>query len=524
MEKQEIILSHFREGKSQWQIHRETGIDRKTIRKYIRDYDSKKRQLLETSNPDKELIADIIAAPKYDSSNRIRRKLSDQMIERIHSFLNENEIKKATGRSKQQKKKIDIYECLIEEGFEISYPTVCNYIRETLNSSKEAYVRQEYQFGEICEFDWGYVNLIIAGRQKTYQMAAFTSAKGNYRFANLYPSQKMENFLDAHVKFFNEIGGVYQTVVYDNMKVAVKRFVTKNEKQPTDDLLKLSMYYGFKHRFCNVCKGNEKGHVERSIEYIRRKAFSKRDTFESIEEANTYLSDELKKLNARITDYGNGKCPKDIMLEEFPYLIPLMPSYDIARTMELRVSKYAVISVDENKYSVPDCLVGRFVFVKIYPEKILIYHNNKLVTEHNKSYGVHAWNIKIEHYLKTIKKKPGSLHSSTAMQQMNPKLHTIYNKYYTENPKDFIELLELIGENGLEKIENIIKELEKLNPNGINTEKIKMLSNRHQEDKEWTKNKERTTEIEEQSKLILNLYGNLLNNSTVAFHKEAKII
>ena len=117
MEKQEIILSHFREGKSQWQIHRETGIDRKTIRKYIRDYDSKRRQLLETDDTDTELISDIIAAPKYDSSNRIRRKLSDSIIERIQFFLKENEIKKSTGRSKQQKKKVDIYECLIEEGF-----------------------------------------------------------------------------------------------------------------------------------------------------------------------------------------------------------------------------------------------------------------------------------------------------------------------------------------------------------------------------------------------------------------------
>ena len=39
VQKQEIILSYFREGKSQWDIHRETGIDRKTIRKYIRKYE-----------------------------------------------------------------------------------------------------------------------------------------------------------------------------------------------------------------------------------------------------------------------------------------------------------------------------------------------------------------------------------------------------------------------------------------------------------------------------------------------------
>ena len=521
MDKQEIILSHFRDGKSQWQIHRDTGISRKTIRKYVKEYEDRKRKLMGTK--DTELIADIVSPPKYDSSNRVRRKLTDEMIERIHFFLRENEIKRSTGRSKQQKKKIDIYEVLLEEGYDISYPTICNYIRETCKEEKEAYIRQEYQPGEICEFDWGYVNLFIDGKPKTLQMSAFTTAKGNYRYANLYYNQKMENFLDSHVKFINNIGGVHRTFVYDNMKVAVKKFVSRIEKEPTEELLKLSLYYGFKYRFCNTCSGNEKGHVERSIEYIRRKVFSKKDTFQSIEEANAFLQQELEKLNSRPTAYNDGKSPKDILEEEKPYLLHKMPNYDTARTSELRVDKYSVISIDENKYSVPDDLVGKFVFVKIYPERILIYHKNEKVAEHERSYGVHTWNIKIEHFIRTIKKKPGSLHSSTAMQQMNPTLQTIYNKYYIENPKDFIELLELIGEKNIKEVLSSIEELEKLSPIGINTEKIKMLCNRNDNEIETT-NKERNTEIEENSKLILNHYGNLLKSSSVAFHKEAKII
>src|SRR5690625_307599 len=118
MEKQEIILSHFREGKSQWQIHRDTGIARKTIRKYIREYEENKRNLLDSKENEHELIADIVSPPKYNSSNRVRRKLTDEMIERMAFFLKENEIKRSTGRSKQQKKKIDIYEALIEEGYD----------------------------------------------------------------------------------------------------------------------------------------------------------------------------------------------------------------------------------------------------------------------------------------------------------------------------------------------------------------------------------------------------------------------
>lgn len=523
VQKQEIILSHFREGKSQWEIHRVTGIDRKTIRKYIKEYEQKKQQLMSCGEENKTLIADIVAAPRYNSSNRNRRKLTNKIIERIDFFLKENEVKKATGRSKQQKKKIDIFESLIEEKFDISYPTVCTYISEKLNESKEAYIRQEYHLGEICEFDWGNVNLIIDGIPKTFQMAAFTSAKGNYRYAHLYPSQKMENFLDSHVKFFNEIHGVYATVVYDNMKVAVRKFVSISDKEPTEDLLKLTLYYGFKYRFCNARRGNEKGHVERSVEYIRRKAFSKKDEFNSLEEANLYLHEQLEILNNKKAKHHDNKSPKDILEEEKPYLLELMPSYDTARTCELRVDKYSTISIDENRYSAPDNLVGKFVFVKIYPGKIFAYHESKLVAEHVRSYGNHTWSMQIEHYLHTMKKKPGSIHSSTAMQQMNPTLQTIYSNHYTQSPKDFIELLFLIGEKGLEKTIQAIKKLEDLSPRDINTEKIKMLCNRN-DDVIRTNNDERTTEIEEQSKLILKAYGNLVDTSCVAFHEEVKIV
>lgn len=44
-EKQEIILKHLREGKSQRQIYRETGIARETIRKYTRAYEQKLQEL-----------------------------------------------------------------------------------------------------------------------------------------------------------------------------------------------------------------------------------------------------------------------------------------------------------------------------------------------------------------------------------------------------------------------------------------------------------------------------------------------
>jgi len=127
--------------------------------------------------------------------------------------------------------------------------------------------------------------LTIAGKGKVLQMSVFTTAKGDYRSGDIYYNQKTENFLDTHANFFCEVEGSYREMVYDNTRVAVARFVGRNEKEPTEALLKSSIYYGFKFRFCNNYRANEKGHVERSVEYIRRKIFSKRDKFTSVEEA-----------------------------------------------------------------------------------------------------------------------------------------------------------------------------------------------------------------------------------------------
>ena len=64
-------------------------------------------------------------------------------------------------------------------------------------------------------------------------------------------------------------------------------------------MIGLSNYYEFKVKLCQPKKGNEKGHVERSVDFIRRKAFSAVCSFQSLEEASTHLVSVLGKLNNR---------------------------------------------------------------------------------------------------------------------------------------------------------------------------------------------------------------------------------
>ncbi len=351
-QKAEILLGFFRENKSQREISRELKISRETVSKYIKEFESKNEhlnELIEDEEKNKNkillLIEEMSSKPKYDTSSRTKTKLTDDVINSINELIDQNEKNRLLGRKKQLMKRIDIHERLIEMGFDISYPTVCNYIREN-HDKKEAFIRQEYDLGETLEFDWGEVKITIAGKLSTLQMELLTTAKGSYHYARLYQNQKMRNFLDIHVQAFNSIGGIHRELVYDNMKQAVKRFVGRSEKEATEDLIKISLYYGFRYRFCNVASCNEKGHVERGIEFVRRKAFSSQTDFDSIEEANNHLLEKLSKLNSRKRNWLQNKSPLDLLIKETPHLLPLKPSYDTSRRVESRVNKYSVINID----------------------------------------------------------------------------------------------------------------------------------------------------------------------------------
>ncbi|KFI35123.1 hypothetical protein HY00_07230, partial [Peptococcaceae bacterium SCADC1_2_3] len=57
---------------------------------------------------------------------------------------------------------------------------------------QEAFIKAVYQPGEVCEFDWGEVKLTVGGKLQVFQMAVFTSAYGNYRWAYLFTKQATE--------------------------------------------------------------------------------------------------------------------------------------------------------------------------------------------------------------------------------------------------------------------------------------------------------------------------------------------
>ncbi|GAA0356581.1 Mu transposase domain-containing protein [Bacillus horti] len=270
-------------------------------------------------------------------------------------------------------------------------------------------------------------------------------------------------------------------MVYDNMRVAVKKFAGTG-KEPTEGLLKLSLYYGFQFRFCNIHSGNEKGHVERSVEVVRRKAFAFRDTFETLEEANQYLLETCTKRNQKPQMDHQNQSANELMEQERDGLLPALPMFDAARVLYCRVDKYATVAVDQNRYSVPDHLVGKQVMVKVYSTQILCFHEGKRFAEHARLTGCHEWRLDLSHYIETLKKKPGALAGSTALHQASKKIKNIYETYYTKHERDFVHLLQYMQDDvSLTEVECSIEELRAIHPNHVTTDKIKVLCAKNRE-------------------------------------------
>jgi transposase len=479
--KQEIILCYLRNGMSFRSISRKTGFHRKTITKYVNEYNEKKREAIsDRSVSGNEILKDFLEAPDYDSSTRKPRKVTVEMEAEIKYCIEENQRKRSRGERKQQMNNVDIHEYLLSKGFDLSYPTICRQVKKLTQKYSETFIKQQYLPGSTCEFDWGESKLKIPDESGKYLMAVFTAAFSGWVFARLFPYQKTRDFMDAHAVFFATIGGVHKQFVYDNMKTAVKRFVGRNEKEPTEALLKLSTFYGFDYRFCNIASGNEKGHVEGSVKYVRNKAFARNNRFADLEEANQHLQKVCDQLNNRPKAIKQGKSANELLQIERAYLFPVQGRIDCSDYRECRVDKLSTICIESCHYSVPENYNGKIVQAKITTNKVICFVNNKVICEHKKLTGKQEYSMQIEHYLKTLLRKPGAYKGSVAYNQMDETLKSIYQDHFKDNKKDFIRLMIYMRDHNISiyEIRVHVKKLENLGLRNVSLENIKALIER----------------------------------------------
>ena len=88
-------------------------------------------------------------------------------------------------------------------------------------------------------------------------------------FAHASENQKKENWLVAHRKFFERLGGVPQVVVPDNLKAAVTR-AHLYDPDLNPDYTELAKYYGVSVVPARVRHPKDKALVEGAVKLVMR--------------------------------------------------------------------------------------------------------------------------------------------------------------------------------------------------------------------------------------------------------------
>jgi len=285
---------------------------------------------------------------------------------------------------------VQIFNKIQEQGFDGSYSMVKKYVRKIRPKHTQAFLTLSFAPGESAQVDWGsYGSVRVGSTSRRLSFFVMVLCYSRMMYAEFFVSQTMEHFLCAHQHAFDYFKGVPANIMVDNLKSAVLRRAVGNEPVFNPKYLDFANHYGFTIKPCNVRKGNEKGRVENAVGYIKKNFLSGTDipNFESIHAA---FADWLDRIaNARI--HGTTrKQPVELWQKEKPCLLPLpVQPFDIGTISQVRASSQFRITMDTNRYSVPAEYAGTRLTVKIYPDRLCIYNDEKLVARHVRSYDRH---------------------------------------------------------------------------------------------------------------------------------------
>ena len=279
-----------------------------------------------------------------------------------------------------------IFERLRDEyGFGGGYTTVKDYVREHRRQTREMFVPLSHAPGH-AQCDFGEALAIIGGVEQKAHYLILDLPHSDGCFVKAYPAETTEAFLDGHVSAFAFLGGVPQSILYDNTKLAVARILEDGRRQRTRAFTELQSHYLFDDRFGRPAKGNDKGKVEGRVGYVRRNFLVPIPSFESFDALNAHLELRcLERMDATLR--GHSESIGQRMERDLDALLPLPPvPYDACDRQAGRVSSLSLVRYRTNDYSVPVAYGHRDVMVRGYVDEVVISCGSEVIATHPRSY------------------------------------------------------------------------------------------------------------------------------------------
>ncbi len=317
---------------------------------------------------------------------------------------------------KQQHTAKRIHARLVDEhGFTGSYDRVKEVVRARKLRQKEVFVPLAHPPGH-AQVDFGEAIGVIGGVKQKFHFFCMDLPHSDAPFVKAYPAETTEAFLDGHISAFAFFGGVPQTILYDNTKIAVARIAGDGTRIATQAFTGLKSHFLFEARFGRPGKGNDKGKVEGLVKYARSNYLTPIPEAASFEELNAKLAEKCQQRQSEVVAGAKETIGARMWADVAAFRATPPGLFEACEKRAGRVSSTALVRYRSNDYSAPTRYAHRDVIVKGFVDRVIIVCDGEVVADHPRSYDSGDFVADPLHYLALLEQKPGALDQAKALQ------------------------------------------------------------------------------------------------------------
>jgi hypothetical protein len=274
-----------------------------------------------------------------------------------------------------------------EAGVNVPYSTLMRWIREAQLRDPPKRSGEYHQApGEEMQHDTSPHRVTLSAKTVTAQCAGLALAYSRRLFFQYYPRYtrfEAKHFLLEAVRFND---GSCPLCIIDNTSVLVVAGAGP-DAVIAPEMVAFARTLGFGFRAHRIEHPDRKGRIERPFLYIERNFLAGR-SFVDFDDLNRQALTWCREVANPKVKRVLGMSPEAAYVMEKPYLQPLPrvlpPVYEV---LERVVDLYGYVSVDTNRYSVPERLVGQAVSAHKHPCEIVIYHRGSEICRHPRLIG-----------------------------------------------------------------------------------------------------------------------------------------
>jgi transposase len=279
---------------------------------------------------------------------------------------------------------------LREAGYGGGITIVKDYVQQIRPPRTSAFLTLSFAPGECAQVDWGQFGSVNVGNtRRRLSFFVMVLCYSRMLYVEFTVSETMEHFLACHANAFAFFGGVPGKVMVDNLKSAVLQRIVGQAPVFHPRYKDFADHFGFTIAPCGVGQAHEKGRVENAVGYAKKSFLSGLGLtdFAPLNPAARQWLDTVA--NVRIHGSTHRK-PADLFQAEKPQLktLPSQP-YDVGVIRPARANSQFRVVVDTNTYSVPAEYAGAALTLKLYPDHLCLYHQDKLIARHVRCYDRH---------------------------------------------------------------------------------------------------------------------------------------